>query len=263
MKHHGESDAISLFKNDLFAPLRIEEVLLVKTDNFLDQPAKRCVGTRFHRSKNAAKERWKFPGAQGDSCDYSQAATSSTFDSPKELRIGAGIGDSDDSIGSDDFSLEQGSGGSAVVFGKAAKPAPLNEASDTDSGAAASLNVLPRFCCDRFVSLHPDGTGTQGNSGLSVVGTALPHERIMEEDIVHGASPDQERVGRVGGALVTVSAAFDDEAQIIFAGEIDGSYNVGGLCSGDSINAGGGDPGIGPARGLGQGDLIAEIIRIF
>ena len=53
------------------------------------------------------------------------------------------------------------------------------------------------------------------------------------------ASPDQQRVRRIRRALVAVSAALDDQAQIVIPGEIDRGDHVGGrLCAATAYTLG-------------------------
>ena len=85
----------------------------------------------------------------------------------------------------------------------------------------------------------------------------------MQGDGVHSSCPNQQRICGIRGALVTVTTAFDDESQIVLAGEIDGRHDVVGRLGGHSIGTWPGSPGIHPAEGLRQPDLIAEKIRVL
>jgi hypothetical protein len=65
---------------------------------------------------------------------------------------------------------------------------------------------------------------------------------------VHMAGPDQQRVRRIGRSLVAVAAALDDQAQVIFAREIDGRGDVLGASCGDNVRAWLGSPRVEPSR---------------
>ena len=84
----------------------------------------------------------------------------------------------------------------------------------------------------------------------------------MHLDIVHVPGPNQERIGRIGGALVAVAAALNDEAQIVFAGEIHRRGNVVGVSRRDCVDARFGSPRVDPSQGLREAGLIADVVRI-
>jgi hypothetical protein len=86
---------------------------------------------------------------------------------------------------------------------------------------------------------------------------------IMQDDFVHRTRPDQQRVRRIGGALIAMAAAFDDQPQIVLACEIDGGNHVSGASDSHSVNARSGHPSIYPAGGLGRAGLIANIVGIL
>jgi hypothetical protein len=64
-------------------------------------------------------------------------------------------------------------------------------------------------------------------------------------------------------ALVTVPATFHHESQIVLAREIDSRHDIGGRLDGYSVGAWFRCPGVDPAKGLGQPDLVTEIIGIL
>ncbi len=84
----------------------------------------------------------------------------------------------------------------------------------------------------------------------------------MHLDIVHVPRPDQQRIRRIGGALVAVAAALDHQAQVIFAGKIHRRGNVLGISCRDRVNAWLGGPRVDPSQGLREPRLIADVIRI-
>ena len=60
-----------------------------------------------------------------------------------------------------------------------------------------------------------------------------------------------------------MAATLHDESQIVLAGEIDGRHDI--LCrlGGHSVGAWPRRPGIDPAEGLGQPDLVAEVVGVL
>ena len=84
----------------------------------------------------------------------------------------------------------------------------------------------------------------------------------MHRDIVHVPGPNQQRIGRIGGALIAVAAALDHQAQVIFAGKIHRLGDVVGISCRDRINARLGRPCVDPSQGLSKSGLIADVIWI-
>jgi hypothetical protein len=91
----------------------------------------------------------------------------------------------------------------------------------------------------------------------------LRGEIVVQGDGVHMPGPDQQRIRRIRSAEIAVAAAFDDQPQIIVASEIDCSDDVTRLVSRHRIDARLRFPGIYPARGLRQGDVVADEIGIL
>ena len=84
----------------------------------------------------------------------------------------------------------------------------------------------------------------------------------MHGNVMHVPRPDQKRIGRVGGALIAVAAAFYHEPQVIFASKIYGCCDVLRIPCRDRVNAWLGSPRIDPSQGLRESKLIAEVKRI-
>src|SRR5204862_1824533 len=83
---------------------------------------------------------------------------------------------------------------------------------------------------------------------------------IVQGDFVHRARPNQQRIRRIGGALITVAAAFDDQAKIVLSREVYGGDNVFGLRRGKSVEAGCRGPRIHPAGGLSETWLVTNVV---
>ncbi len=141
------------------------------------------------------------------------------------------------------------------MFGEAAEASTLDEAGDSDCGAASTLDVLAGFSGDGVVGVKPDHASADGNSGLRCLSAlaSLRDEGVVQSDVVEVAGPDEQGIGGVGGALIAVASTFDDEAEMVFAREIDRGRDVLRVSGGDGINAGLGGPGIRPSHGLGEG----------
>jgi hypothetical protein len=60
-----------------------------------------------------------------------------------------------------------------------------------------------------------------------------------------------------------MATAFDDEAQIVFAGEVHSGGDVVGISGRNRVNAGFRGPGIDPAEGLGYTRAVTDVIGIF
>jgi len=75
--------------------------------------------------------------------------------------------------------------------------------------------------------------------------------------------PDQERVGRIRRAEIAVAGSFDDEPEIIVARERDRCGYIRRIARRDGIDARLRRPGIKPAAGLRQGDLILDVVRVL
>jgi hypothetical protein len=85
----------------------------------------------------------------------------------------------------------------------------------------------------------------------------------MQLDPVHPACPQQQRIGRAGGALVGVPSALHHQAQPMPARELDGRGDVGRAGRRHGIGAGRRGPGIAPTAGLGQRRIVADRPRVL
>jgi hypothetical protein len=151
------------------------------------------------------------------------------------------------------------------VFGEAAEPSALNQPGNTHRRAAAALNVASSFGGDGIVCLEPDRAGTDCHRALRRVRclAALRNEILSHRDIVHVARPYQQRVGRIGRALIAVASAFDDETQVVFLGEVHCGGDVIGISRSDCIDAWFGRPAINPAQCLRQPGAVTDVVRIL
>jgi hypothetical protein len=176
-----------------------------------------------------------------------------------------GIGDPHHAIRRDDFGFQQPRRRQAVALGEAAEPAALNEPRHADGRAAPALHVAAGLRRHRLVDLHPEGASVDGHGRLRgvVPGAAMRDKPLVEHDAVQRPHPEQQRIRRTRGALVTMPPAFHDQPQMVFTGEIDRRDDIGGVRDCHRIDAGGRRPGIKPARGLRQRRLLANVVGIF
>ncbi len=167
------------------------------------------------------------------------------------------VGDAHRAVGRHHLGLDQAGRRQAVALGEGAEAAALDQAGHAHRGAAAALDIAAGLG-DGVIGMQPDHAGAQRHRGLRAVAAALADEGVVQLDAVHGARPDQQRIRRVGGALIGVAAALHREPQPMGAREVDRGRDVGGIARRHRIGAGRRRPGIDPAAGLGQRDVVAD-----
>ncbi len=162
-------------------------------------------------------------GSKRDSSNNPKRAATAAFKRPKQVGITAGIDHPHLAVGSNDFSLEQPRCRRTETLRKYAETAALYEPRDAHRHAVASLDVATALGFDCIVEIHPyrSGFGRDSRCWSDAAFATFGHERIVQDDPVHPASPDEQRVRRVGRTLVAVGTALYDEPQIIRAGESD------------------------------------------
>ena len=148
---------------------------------------------------------------------------------------------------------------------EAAEAAALDQAGDADRHAAAALHIAAAPGRHLVVGVSPDCAGPDRHRRLRL-GAALAagaDEGVVQDDRVHMARPDEQRVGRVRRSLVAVAAALHHQPQVVLPGEIDGRDDIAGRLGGDRVDARPRRPGADPAERLRQPDLVAEIVRVL
>ena len=195
----------------------------------------------------------------------SEAPATAALETPEQVRIGAGVGDPHGAIGGDDLGLQQARRRHPISLGEASEAATLDQAGNAHGQAAAALDVAARLRRDRIVNLAPDRTRLDRDRLLRLVasGAAGADEPVVHGDGVHPSRPNQQRVCRIGCALVAVAAALHDDPQIVLAGEIDGGDDILRRPRGHRVHAGPRRPGVDPAEGLRQPDLVAEVVGVL
>src|SRR3569833_1905458 len=93
-------------KVDVFAPVRIKELVAIEADEPLDELFERHIGVGRDLAASTAKMFGKVVGAQSQPCYDAKCSTTSAFLSPEEVRFGAGVDHSHVAVGGDDFCFE-------------------------------------------------------------------------------------------------------------------------------------------------------------
>ena len=265
LEHHGDREDVVRPEGDLLAPVRIEEALAVEADDPADQPTERGVRRRLDRHERRSEEFRQIMGPQRKPGHHTEATATAALEPPEQVRIGAGIRDPHGAIGGDDLGLQQARRRHPVRLREASEAAALDQAGDAHGHAAAALDVAACLRRDGIVDLAPDGARLDRDCWLRLVVSraADTDERIVHGDRIHLAGPDQQRVRRVGCALVAVAAGFHDEPQIVPAGEIDRGDDIVRRIGGHRVHARTRGPGADPAKRLRQPDLVAKVVRVL
>ena len=242
--------------------MRVKQPLGIERDEFSDQRPERRARHRLDSKDRRASPLRQLMGLERQPGHDAKAAAAPAFQRPEQVGVGAGVGDPHFTVGGHHLGFEQRGRGGTVILREAAKPAALDKPRDADRGAAAALHKTPGIAGHRVVDMQPDRPGADRDRRLRRRAATLRHERIMERNIVHRARPDQQRIGRIRRAVKAVAAAFDDQAQIVLAGEIDGGRDIGGSLGGDRIDARRRRPGVSPAGALRRPGLVADEERI-
>ena len=214
--------------------------------------------------KHRAEVIREFAGLEGEPGDQRQLPPPPPLRPQKSSALVQALAMPHGAIGGDNFGFQESGRGETVAFGEAAKAATLYEPGHADSRATAALHIAATACRDGVVDGQPERSGLDCDGVLRglLAFTSLADESIMQGDGVHLPRPDQQGISRVGGALITVATAFDDQPQMVLASEVDRRHHVGGLVGRHRVHAGGRGPAIEPAGRLRQTDLIADVIRI-
>src|SRR5215471_12100623 len=246
-------------------PVRIVKAVGVEADESANQLAESGRGRRLDGHRDEPEEVWQLVGAERHPCDDAETAAAATLESPEKVRMRAGIGDPHHPVRGDDLRLQQACRSRAVLLGIASESASENEARDADRPTAAALYIAATLGGYLVVGMYPDRAGPNRHGGLRylLASATVGDEGIPERDVVHGSRPDQQGIRRVGGAKITVAAALDDQPHIVLAGKVDGSDDIFRSPSRHRIDARLRRPGVDPARGLRQRDLIADVVRIL
>ena len=167
-------------------------------------------------------------GPQREPGHDAEAPATAALEPPEQVRIGAGIRDPHGAIGGDDLGFQQARRRHPIGLGEASEAAALDQAGDAHGHAAAALDVAARLRRHGFVDLAPDRTRLDRDRWLRLVlsRAAGTDECVVHGDGIHLSRPDQQRVRRVGCALVAVAAGFHDDPQIVLAGEIDSGDDI-------------------------------------
>src|SRR5215470_7051591 len=246
-------------------PVRIVKASGVEADESANQPAESGRRRRLDGDGDEPEEVRQFVGAERYPRDDAETTAAATLEGPEKVRMRASIGDPYDTVGGDDLRLQQACRSRAVLLGIAPEPSSEDEARDADRPTAAALYIAATLGGYLVIGVHPDRAGLNRHGGLRPVltGATVSDEGIPERDAVQGSRPDQQGIRRVGGAKIAVAAALDDQPHIVLTGKVDGSDDIFGSPSRHCVDARLRRPRVDPARGLGEGDLISDVIRVL
>lgn len=218
----------------------------------------------FDRHVHGAEEVRQVMGAQREPGHDAEGAAIAALQRPEQVRMGAGVGDPHGAIGGDDLGFQQARRGQAVSLREAAEAAALDQARHADGQAAAALDVAAGLGRHRIVDVPPDRTRLDRDRRLRRESTGAPgaDKRVVQGDPVHPPGPDQQRIDGIGSALIAVTAALDDQPQIVFAREIDRRDDIVRALGGDRVHARPRRPGAHPAQGLRQPDFVAQVVWV-
>ena len=92
---------------DLLTPMLVEEMIAIEGDDVADEAAVRIIRGRFDRDVCRAEKLRQLVRAHRHPAHDTEGASSAAFQSPEQIGIVAGIGDSNLAVGGDDFGFEQ------------------------------------------------------------------------------------------------------------------------------------------------------------
>src|ERR1700728_1395457 len=148
---------------------------------------------------------------------------------------------------------------------EAPEPATLDEPGHANRRATPALYVAAGFGGNSVVSLHPNRSRAHSHCWLRCMTafTSMRHKGGVHLDVMHVPSPYQQRIGRVRSTLIAMAAAFDHEAQIVFARKVHRSGNIIGISRCDSVNTWLGGPCVNPTQSLREAGLVADVVGVL
>ena len=148
---------------------------------------------------------------------------------------------------------------------EASEPTTLDESSYADCCAATALYVRAAFGGNGVVRLHPNCSCAQSDRPLRRMSAcaSLRDKGLMRLDVMHVPSPNQQRIGRVRGALIAVTTAFDNQAQIVFVCKAHRGSNITGISGRYPIHTWLGGLSIYPTERLRYTKLVANVVGVF
>lgn len=224
----------------LFAPAIVEELGSVERYESGKKALKRAVRVRLHRKICATPAIVEVVRAQRKPRDYAERSSAAALERPEKLRIAARVDRLNLAVRRHYLSLKQPRRGRAVMLGEATEPAARNQAGDANGRTAATLNVASAFGGYGVVGRKPDRASLHANGRhrLRNGAASLWDERVVQHDLVHSASPNEQRAGSVRRSLIAVASAFDDESHAMLERKVNGSGNVVCVPCGDGVHAG-------------------------
>src|ERR1700685_3093342 len=191
MAGHGNLESIVGRKMYLLTPNRVQKIVRIEADKLGDQFAEGVVGSGFDRAPCPNHELGKIIRPKGKLGDDAPTASTSAFQSPIKVGIGAGIRDAYRAVGGDDLRFQESRSSRTKALRETAKPAALHKPSNADIGAASTLYVAARTGRYCSVEIDPHGARFRRNrrdrSNLTLA--ALANEGIVKRQCIHAARP--------------------------------------------------------------------------
>src|SRR5580658_185929 len=92
---------------DLLAPMGIEQLLAIESDEASDQSSERGVGVCLNRPAGTAEELRKIVCAKSETSNDAECAAAAPFECPEKIGMAARIRNANLAIGGDDLGFEQ------------------------------------------------------------------------------------------------------------------------------------------------------------
>ena len=263
LRHQLQGEDTIFLEDELLPPMRVEQIIAVELQQPADQSTIGGIRMSLDGGVEGTEQRRQRMGFKGQPGDDAETAAASALDAPVEVRVHTAIGEAHLAVRRDDLRFQKARGCAAVPLRETAESAALHQAGDAHRGAAAALDVASVLSRDRIVDLHPNRSCLHRHRRPRVTEcAAMGHEGIVDVDRVHRPGPDQQGISGIRCALIAVTAAFDDQPQVLGAGETHRCDDVAGLPGGNGIDTGREGPRVHPPQSLREAGLIADVIGI-
>src|SRR5262249_34030826 len=155
LREHADLEGVIRIHVGLLSPLIVEQMLMIEADELTEQAPIGLIRCRLDLEIRGAEVLGKIVKTHGHLTHYGEGPAAAAFQRPEQIGIGPGIREADLPVGRDDFGFEQAPCGGAIMLRVTAKAPALDQTRNPYGRASASLNVLPIFCRNRLVGLHP------------------------------------------------------------------------------------------------------------
>src|SRR5271165_777123 len=143
--HHQQVEHIIARNARLLAPMLVEKVFPIESDEVPQQTPKRFVRRGLHRKNRCPPKFRQFPYAQRHFAHCAECSASAALQRPKQIWIVTCIRDAHFSVCGDYFRFQQSRRRSSIVLRKTSEASALHQARHPDRSAAASLHIPAAF----------------------------------------------------------------------------------------------------------------------